>query len=464
VPFLNPVAPLILSHHERWDGKGYPAGLKGEDIPLGARILSVVDYFHALMVERPYHHALSFDAAIGLLLQEAGKGLDPAVVAKFIQMIPGMQQEAVRLEHPMRHPRVETTPQRARPATRVQPEPSKNVFENIALAHREIDALYEIAQAMGTTLSVSDTMAVVSPKLTNLVPFSCAALFLFDEETETLRCRFATGTDADVIQQVAVPSGAGLTGWVAHNRRSLVNARPSADLEAAGLTDLTASDVNRTVVFTPLGRLRPGVTPQQAEAEGTAVARTVPRPPSTDFFFGRGGAVVVRARPLVDDLTLTVRPAILVLASAVILVLLIACANVANLLLSRGAARQRELAIRAALGSSRTQLVQQLLTESILLSAAGGAAGLALAWTLVRLLPLAAPARLPRLEAIAFDSATLIFGVTASLVAATISGLVPALRSTHADVFQAFRGGEGSVSASTHAPHTRRLRLGLLIV
>ena len=80
VPFPYPVAPLILSHHERWDGKGYPAGLKGEEIPLGARILSVVDYFDALMAERPYHKAMTSEAAIGLLQQEAGKGLDPQVV------------------------------------------------------------------------------------------------------------------------------------------------------------------------------------------------------------------------------------------------------------------------------------------------------------------------------------------------------------------------------------------------
>jgi len=88
---------------------------------------------------------------------------------------------------------------------------------------------------------VSDTMALISAKLTNLVPFACAALFLYDEETETLRCRFATGTDADIIQQVAVHSGEGLTGWVARNRRPLVNARPSADLEAAGLTHLSTT-------------------------------------------------------------------------------------------------------------------------------------------------------------------------------------------------------------------------------
>ena len=237
VPFPYPVAPLILSHHERWDGKGYPAGLKGEEIPLGARILSVVDYFDALMAERPYHKAMGFEAAIGLLQQEAGRGLDPKVVDKFIELLPNLQEEAARLEQAMRKPAPAAAPTVGEPATGLMPEPTKkNVFDDIALAHREIYALYEIAQAMGTSLGVSDTMALISAKLSNLVPFSCAALFLYDEDTETLRCRFATGTDADLIQQITVRSGEGLTGWVARNRRPLVNARPSADLEAAGLS------------------------------------------------------------------------------------------------------------------------------------------------------------------------------------------------------------------------------------
>src|SRR6201988_2402437 len=102
VPFPYPVAPLILSHHERYDGKGYPAGLKGEDIPLGARILSVVDYFDALTSERPYHKAMTFDAAVGLLRQESGKALDPRVVQTFIEMYPSMQAEAETGQLPAR--------------------------------------------------------------------------------------------------------------------------------------------------------------------------------------------------------------------------------------------------------------------------------------------------------------------------------------------------------------------------
>ena len=239
VPFPYPVAPLILSHHERWDGKGYPQGLKGDEIPLGARILSVVDYFDALTSERPYHRAMTHEAALGLLQQEAGKALDPAVVQMFITTLPDLTEQAERLENaPGRRLSLESNSERGRPAVGFQPESTKatTVFEDIAHAHREIYALYEIAQTMGTSLGVSDTMALISSKLSNLVPFTACSLFLFDEDGETLRCRFATGTEADVIGSMTVLSGRGLTGWVARNRRPLVNARPSADFEAAGIS------------------------------------------------------------------------------------------------------------------------------------------------------------------------------------------------------------------------------------
>ena len=243
VPFPYPVAPLILSHHERWDGKGYPVGLKGSAIPLGARILAVVDYFDALTSERPYHKAMSSEAAVGLLRQEAGKALDPTLVGKFIDVLPGLQAESESGVQPVRTLSLAPSEsEKGRPAAGFSPEPttSKSVFDDIALAHREIYALYEIAQAMGTSLGVADTMALISSKLANLVPFSCCALFLYNEETETLRCRFATGVDAELVQQISVKNGQGLTGWVARNRRPLVNARPSADLEAAGMPGTTS--------------------------------------------------------------------------------------------------------------------------------------------------------------------------------------------------------------------------------
>ena len=223
VPFPSGVAPLILGHHERWDGQGYPAGLEGEAIPLGARILSVVDYFDTLMVEGPYATAMSAETAIDLLQQEAGKAFDPAVVETFVKVWPSLQADVRAID--------------GAPLARL----SRGVFDDIGRAHRESSGLYAIAQAMGTSLGVPDTMTAIAPKLNDLVPFSCAALFLHDEETATLRCRFAIGTDAEIVQQVSVHTGEGLTGWVAHNRRALVNARPGADLEAAGLADLRTS-------------------------------------------------------------------------------------------------------------------------------------------------------------------------------------------------------------------------------
>jgi diguanylate cyclase (GGDEF)-like protein/putative nucleotidyltransferase with HDIG domain len=243
VPFPYPVAPLILSHHERYDGKGYPSGLKAEDIPLGARILSVVDYFDALTSERPYHKAMTFDAAVGLLRQESGKALDPRVVQTFVEMYPALAAEADASQEPTRKlTRVAAHAPAAAPAVGLVSESPgrKNVFEDIALAHREIYALYEIAQAMGSSLGVADTMALISSKLSNIVPFSCCALFLFSDESDSLRCRFANGVDAEQIQQLSIRSGQGLTGWVARNRRPLVNARPSADLEAAGVSTQTS--------------------------------------------------------------------------------------------------------------------------------------------------------------------------------------------------------------------------------
>lgn len=235
VPFPYPVAPLILSHHERWDGRGYPAGLKGTDIPLGARILALVDYYEALTSDRPYHKAMSIDGAVALLQQEAGKALDPAVVSKFIEMLPTLRAETQALAVDLVRRRPARTDDEAR-----LPGRKLSVFDDIALAHREIYALYQIAQTMGTGLGVSDTMALISPKLANLVPFSACALFLHVDAIDSLQCRFATGVDAELLERLTVRTGQGLTGWVARNRRPVVNAQPGTDFEVLG-TDVQTS-------------------------------------------------------------------------------------------------------------------------------------------------------------------------------------------------------------------------------
>ncbi|HEY7293037.1 MAG TPA: diguanylate cyclase [Vicinamibacterales bacterium] len=234
VPFPYPVAPLILSHHERWDGRGYPQGLRGEDIPIGARILTIVDYYDAITTERPYHKALSSEGAVSLLRHEAGRALDPQLVPVFIDLLPALAAEFGEEEMNQRpaspvHEQVGATPAGV-------PSSGNRAFENIALAHREIYALYEIAQSMGTSLGVSDTMALISSKLAKLVPWSGCSLFLHHADTDTLKCRFAAGVDAPRLLNSTLKAGSGLSGWVANNRRMLINGDPRVTFSAAGIS------------------------------------------------------------------------------------------------------------------------------------------------------------------------------------------------------------------------------------
>ena len=248
VPFPYPVAPLILSHHERWDGKGYPQGLGGAEIPIGARILTIVDYYDAVTTERPYHRALNPESAIAMLKHEAGRALDPKLVTTFVEMLPSLVAEYSLAEPVVAAPTEVVAVANGAKAPGLVAQ-NGNAFENIALAHREIYALYEIAQAMGTSLGISDTMALISSKLSKLVPWSGCALFLYDSEDERLHCRFTAGVDAPRLLNASLAVGQGLAGQVAENRRSLLNGDPRVSFEAAGISEPT---LLKTALVCPL--------------------------------------------------------------------------------------------------------------------------------------------------------------------------------------------------------------------
>ncbi len=244
VPFPYPVAPLVLCHHERWDGTGYPLGLRGEDIPHGARILAVADYFESVTRDRPYKKRMSGELALLLLRQESGRALDPHLVSVFLELAPTLQFADQPLGVSVDH----DASGLVRPR-RLLEGGEKTAFANIARAHREIYALYEIAKAIGSSLGVVDTMSLIADKLTALVPFSCCALFVADDDG-VVRCRFSAGVDGEELKRIRLQAGLGHPGWVIDHRQSLVNASPAADFEAAGLA--TAAQNLRSALMCPL--------------------------------------------------------------------------------------------------------------------------------------------------------------------------------------------------------------------
>jgi putative ABC transport system permease protein len=200
-----------------------------------------------------------------------------------------------------------------------------------------------------------------------------------------------------------------------------------------------------------VGRLKPEISVERAQLDMTQVSATL-----TQMFPDFNTGWTSRVVPLREQLTGDVRPALLVLAGAVAFVLLIACANVANLLLARATARQRELAIRAALGAGRARLVRQLIAESTVLSLTGGFCGLLLAWWALGFLRAVAAERLPvqRLEMVGIDASVLLFTLAASLLCALVFGGIPALTASGTSLMDPLRDG-GRAGSGARGNRTR---------
>ena len=212
-------------------------------------------------------------------------------------------------------------------------------------------------------------------------------------------------------------------------------------------------------MFQAIGRLRPGATPEQAAAEGTARGRSVPDPGVvTMAVFGSNGPVEISALPLLQALTQEVKPAIVVLLVAVVLLLATATANVASLQLARGTRRRRELAIRTAIGAARGRLVRQTLVENLLLGLLGGVAGLALAAVMHRALPSILPPDFPRLDDLAFDVRVQAFAIAVSIAAGLGCGLLPALQVARSNIVPALAEDSLAPVGGTLRSRTSRTR------
>ena len=206
---------------------------------------------------------------------------------------------------------------------------------------------------------------------------------------------------------------------------------------------------HRSHFLRPIGLLRPGVTISQAQPELDAIAARL----ATQFPVTNKGWSV-KLEPLQTVLVGNVRPAFMVLIGAVSLVLLIACANIASLLFARNTARQREIAIRTALGAGRSRLLRQLLTESLVLALAGGLVGIFLANAGVELLKQLGPQSLPRLDEVNVNGAVLAFTFVTAILTSILFGFGPALKASRRDLTQSLKeGGASGDSRSKHRAH-----------
>ncbi len=237
VNFPYPVEDIVRYHHEKWDGSGYPKGLKGEQIPLIARIISVVDFYDATRCDRPYRKGMKREDSLGLLNSMVGSAFDPKVVKKFVEHVVEFDrliasediQEQVS-STPIADTQTATKPDAGLASDILGAPVEHSGFRSISDAQREVFALHEIAQTIGSSLSLTDTVTLVANKLKAIVPFDSCVIFLVDERSGKAVAAHAVGEEAEFFSSRRITVGDGITGWVIANARSMCNASPELDM------------------------------------------------------------------------------------------------------------------------------------------------------------------------------------------------------------------------------------------
>jgi putative nucleotidyltransferase with HDIG domain/diguanylate cyclase (GGDEF)-like protein len=225
IEFPYPVVPIVRHHHENWDGSGYPAGLKGAEIPIGARVLSVVDCFDALTSDRPYRPRLSDAEALKILGDRRGRMYDPLIVDCFLRIHPELAESEL--------PSTSTRTALAAITKASQPTiPSTEVsrLEDISASTEEMLTLYELAKGLSGHTALDDAGDVIFKHLRRILPASTCVFFVYDIETDELVAAHAAGEHSHVFQGLRIALGQRLTGWVAANRQTILNSDPVLDL------------------------------------------------------------------------------------------------------------------------------------------------------------------------------------------------------------------------------------------
>ena len=260
--FPYPVAPIIRSHHEKWNGEGYPDGLKGNDIPIGARILAAVDCLDALATDRQYRRGLPLEEALAIVRQESGRSFDPTVVAILAANCVELERKA-KIRRPARA-RLSTSvrvERGAAPAAGFAEEGAGAILPHqeterqpldfltsIAAARHEVQALFELSQNLGSSLSLNETLSVLAHRLKRMIPFDSMAIY-FARDGKLLP-EFVTGENFRLFSALEIPIGQGLSGWVAENRQPILNGNPS--VEPGYLNDPSKFSTLRSALAVPL--------------------------------------------------------------------------------------------------------------------------------------------------------------------------------------------------------------------
>jgi putative nucleotidyltransferase with HDIG domain len=224
IEFPYPVVPIVRHHHESWDGSGYPLGLKGTDIPIGARILAVVDCFDALTSDRPYRPRLPDNDALRILMDRRGTMYDPLVVDTFVRVHAQISADIEPAGLPS-YVLDEIT-------TANQPSKSKESerFDEIAASSGEMLSLYELAHALSSARGLRASGDILANHLRRLIPFVQFVLFWYNASSDELEVKHASGDLSAIVNGLRIPRGQRLSGWVAANRQTIVNSDPILDL------------------------------------------------------------------------------------------------------------------------------------------------------------------------------------------------------------------------------------------
>jgi diguanylate cyclase (GGDEF)-like protein/putative nucleotidyltransferase with HDIG domain len=237
VAFPYPVAPIVRSHHERWDGTGYPEGLSGLEIPIGARILGAVDCLDALASHRQYRQALPLGDAMTKVKEKSGTWFDPQVVEILQSRYVELERMAQMSEDPpaphglSKTVRVERGQAPAAGFERTDPThgPVENsdFLTSIASARQEAQTMFELSQDLGVSLSLSETLSVLSMRLRRMIPYDSIAVFV--NRNGWLLPELVSGENFRMLSSLKIKVGEGLCGWVAANCKPIVNGNPQVE-------------------------------------------------------------------------------------------------------------------------------------------------------------------------------------------------------------------------------------------